>query len=72
MCSSDLRGSRIEQWIDDRQVLGYDLASTELQERIARSKFREYPQFARLAEGHIALQHQGTEAWFRRIRVETL
>ncbi|TLY75194.1 MAG: DUF1080 domain-containing protein [Gammaproteobacteria bacterium] len=66
-----VRGSRIEQWIDDRQVLGYDLASTELQERIARSKFREYPQFARLAEGHIALQHQGTEAWFRRIRVET-
>ena len=52
-------------------ALGYDLASTELQERIARSKFREYPQFARLVEGHIALQHQGTEAWFRRIRVET-
>jgi hypothetical protein len=65
-----VRGPLVEHWIDDRQVLGYDLASSELHERIARSKFREYPQFARLEEGHIALQHHGTEAWFRRIRIE--
>jgi hypothetical protein len=52
-------------------VLGYDLESEEIKERIARSKFREWPQFARVEEGHIALQHHGTEAWFRRIRIET-
>jgi 3-keto-disaccharide hydrolase len=66
-----VQGSKVEHWIDDTQVLGYDLESEEVKERIARSKFREWPQFARLEEGHIALQHQGTEAWFRRIRVET-
>ena len=66
-----VQGSRVEHWIDDTQVLGYDLRSEELRERIARSKFREWPQFATLEEGHIALQHHGTEAWFRRIRVET-
>ena len=67
-----VQGSRVEHWIDDTQVLGYDLESEELKERIAHSKFREWPQFARLPEGHIALQHHGTEAWFRRIRIETL
>jgi Domain of Unknown Function (DUF1080) len=66
-----VRGSRVEHWIDDTQVLGYDLESEEVKERIARSKFREWPQFALVAAGHIALQHQGTEAWFRRLRIET-
>ncbi|MHB8812591.1 MAG: 3-keto-disaccharide hydrolase [Steroidobacteraceae bacterium] len=66
-----VQGSKVEHWIDDTQVLGYDLESEEVKERIARSKFREWPQFAHLKEGHIALQHQGTEAWFRRIRIET-
>ena len=66
-----VRGSQIEHWIDDTQVLGYDLRSEEVRERVARSKFREWPQFAQLEEGHIALQHHGTEAWFRRIRIVT-
>ena len=66
-----VRGSLVEHWIDDTQVLGYDLGSEEVRERIARSKFRDWPQFALVTEGHIALQHNGTEAWFRRIRVET-
>ncbi len=66
-----VRGSLVEHWIDDTQVLGYDLESEEVKERIGRSKFREWPQFALVAAGHIALQHQGTEAWFRRLRIES-
>jgi len=66
-----VRGTQVEHWIDERKVLGYDLASEELRERIARSKFRDYPGFGRLEEGHIVLQHHGTEAWFRRLRIET-
>ena len=66
-----VQGSRVEHWIDDTQVLGYDLESEEVRERIAHSKFREWPQFAQLREGHIALQHHGTEAWFRRLRIAT-
>ncbi len=65
-----LSGSLVEYWIDERQVLGCDLGSEELKERIARSRFRDFAQFARLPEGHIVLQHRGTEAWFRRLRIE--
>lgn len=67
-----LNGSAVEYWIDERQVLGCDLASAELKKRIARSRFRDFAQFAQLSEGHIVLQHRGTEAWFRRLRIETL
>jgi hypothetical protein len=65
-----MRGGVIEYWIDDHQVIGCDLSSEELRVRIARSRFRDYPRFARLATGHIVLQHRGTEAWFRRPRIE--
>jgi hypothetical protein len=67
-----LNGTAVEYWIDERQVLGCDLASAELKKRIARSRFRDFAQFAQLREGHIVLQHRGTEAWFRRLRIETL
>jgi hypothetical protein len=67
-----VKGSLIEYWIDDTQVIGCDLASEELKARIARSRFRDYPQFARLPEGNIVLQHRGTEAWFRRLRIEVI
>jgi len=66
-----VHGSRVEHWIDEVQVLGYDLGSEELRERIAHSQFRDWAQFARVEEGHIALQHHGTEAWFRRLRIQT-
>jgi Domain of Unknown Function (DUF1080) len=64
------RGTLIEHWIDDVRVLACDLASAELEERIARSRFRDYAGFARAASGHLVLQHRGTEAWFRRLRIE--
>lgn len=67
-----VNGTAVEYWIDERQVLGCDLASEDLRERIARSRFRDFAQFGRLPEGHIVLQHRGTEAWFRRLRIEVL
>ena len=63
-------GSKVQHWIDDTEVLGYDLESEEVRERISRSKLREWPQFALVTEGHIPLQHHGNEAYFRRIRIE--
>jgi hypothetical protein len=51
-------------------MIGCDLASVELKERIANSRFRDFPEFARLPRGHIVLQHGGTEAWYRRLRIE--
>ncbi|MGH8134632.1 MAG: 3-keto-disaccharide hydrolase [Steroidobacteraceae bacterium] len=73
-CSARIvvRGSLVEHWIDDRRVVGCDLASEELRERIARSRFRDVAGFAQQPEGHIVLQHRGTEAWFRKLRIESL
>jgi Domain of Unknown Function (DUF1080) len=65
-----MHGTLLEFWIDDHQMVGCDLASLELTDRIAHSRFRELPGFARRSDGHIVLQHCGTEAWYRRLRIE--
>lgn len=64
-----VHGSRVEHWLNGARVLACDLAGEDFRWRAARSKFAAYPDFARAAEGHIVLQHHGTEAWFREIRV---
>jgi Domain of Unknown Function (DUF1080) len=64
------QGSLIEFWIDDQQVVGCDLESPEVRARISRSRFRDCADFARLKEGHIVLRHRGTDAWYRRLRID--
>lgn len=67
-----VRGTRVEHWLDGRRVLEYDLSDERLRERIGKSKFGDFPGFGREVEGHVVLQHHGTEAWFRSIRIEEL
>lgn len=67
-----VRDSQVEHWLNGARVLAYDLSDPKLITRIARSKFRDCPQFGRLHQGHIVLQHHSTEAWFRNIRIQEL
>jgi Domain of Unknown Function (DUF1080) len=62
--------NRVEHWLNGVCVLRCDIASPDFRNRVARSKFRDFPNFARAAQGHIVLQHHGDEAWFRNVRVE--
>ena len=67
-----VRGSKVEHWLAGRQVVGCDMAAPPFMRRIAVSKFKDFPRFAREDEGHIVLQHHGTDAWFRHLRIEPL
>jgi hypothetical protein len=67
-----VRDSRVEHWLNEELVLVYDLTSTAFVTAVARSKFRDLPDFARETCGHIALQHHGDDVWFRRLRIRPL
>jgi hypothetical protein len=67
-----VQGTRAEHWLSQHLVLAYDLDDPALKERIAGSKFAAYPRFAAEPEGHIVLQHHGTDAWFRNLHLEVL
>ena len=64
-----VRGDLIEHWLNGLCVLRCDLGSEDFRRRVAHSKFRRYPDFARAVQGHIVLQHHGEEAWFRNLRI---
>jgi hypothetical protein len=65
-------GNHVEHWLNGEKIVEYELNSKEIQARIATSKFKEYPQFAKEKTGHIALQDHGDDVWFCNIRVREL
>jgi Domain of Unknown Function (DUF1080) len=65
-----VHGPRVEHWLNGVRVLTCDTTSVAFWKRVQRSKFRNFPQFARSEEGNIVLQHHGTGAWFGNIRIE--
>jgi hypothetical protein len=67
-----VRGTRIEHWLDDRKVLDVDRRSEAFRQGVADSKFRDYPGFAQVPEGHILLQDHGHSVAFRNIKIRTL
>ena len=67
-----VRGFRVEHWLNGVRVLACDLATDDFRARVSRSKFCGLPRFACATEGHIVLQHHGTAAAFRNIRLATM
>jgi hypothetical protein len=67
-----MRGMRLRHWLNGVEVVDCDLASPELRARIAASKFKDMPRFARERSGHVDLQDHGDDVWYRSIRIREL
>ena len=66
------QGNQVEYWLNGVKVVEFELGSAELNQLIARSKFKDMPRFAKEKTGFIDLQHHGDEVWYRKIRVRRL
>jgi hypothetical protein len=62
----------VEQWVNGEKVVQYELGSKELNDLIAKSKYRTNPNFAKSTSGHIMFQHHGQKVWLRNIKVRRL
>lgn len=68
-----LRGTRVEHWLNNVEVLAFQLQSAELQRAVARSRYRNITGLTTKFPTHIALQnHDGQLTWYRRLRVKLL
>lgn len=67
-----VRGWHIEHWLNGTKVVDVDLASPAGKALIAASKFKDWPKFASLSRGHIALQDHGHWVSYRAIKVREL
>jgi hypothetical protein len=67
-----VRGWNVEHWLNGVRVVALDLKSPEGKAAIAESKFKDWPKFASLARGHIALQDHGDVVSYRSIKIRPL
>ncbi len=67
-----VRGTQVEHWLAGQEVLRYDLSNPTLRRHIAASRFKDFPRFGTVPDGHIVLQHHGSAVAFRNLRIDRL
>jgi len=65
-------GNHVVFWLNDVKVVDCEIGSDDWNERLAESKFADWPKFAKNRQGHIALQDHGDEVWYRNVRIRRL
>ncbi|MCI0420445.1 MAG: DUF1080 domain-containing protein [Acidobacteria bacterium] len=65
-------GNHVEHWLNGERVVEYALWSEDWNQRLAESKFKDKPNFARAAKGHICLQDHSERIEFRNLKIRPL
>ncbi len=66
------KGNHGEHWLNGVRVLSYDLGTARMNDLLARSKYKDIPDFADKRSGHIVLQDHTDAVWFRNIKIRRL
>ena len=66
------QGRHVEFWLNGKETLETERGSPEFREAVARSKFKNIPDFGEWPDGHILLQEHGSEASFRNLKLRDL
>ena len=62
-------GSKVQTWFNGVEIANVDFDSKELKEKIAASKFKQWPTFGKSRRGHIGLQEHESPVWYRNIKI---
>jgi len=67
-----VRGNHVEHWLNDQRIVSYELGSADWKDRVAKSKFAEWPAYGTASEGLIGLQDHGDWVAYRNIKLKEL
>lgn len=65
-------GAYVEHWLNGEKLLEYELWSDDWKERVAKSKFKDKPDFAKAHTGFICLQEHTDRIQFRNIKLRPI
>ena len=66
------KGSHVEHWLNGVKIVEYEKDSADFKEKLAKSKFKDWKDFAKYSVGHIAFQDHGDVVAYRNIRIRKL
>ena len=66
------KNKEIEHWLNGEKIIEYKVGSQNIQNLISKSKFSSMPLFFKSSSGHIGLQGDHGEVWYRNIRIRKL
>jgi hypothetical protein len=65
-------GNHIEHWLNGKKIVEADLGSPQMNEALAKSKWKNQKDFGTKKVGHIVIQDHQDEAWFRNVKIREL
>jgi cytochrome c len=63
---------KYEFWLNGYKVVDFEMHNDAWKELIAKSKFKDMPDFGKAKKGRIALQDHGDQVWYRNIKIREL
>ena len=67
-----VKGPRVEHWLNGKNVLTYELGSSEVKAGLAKSKFTTEAGFGDKIAGHVMLTYHGDGCAFRNLKIREL
>ena len=66
------KNKQIEHWLNGEKIVEYQVGGQRISNLISKSKFKDMPLFFKSFTGHIGLQGDHGEVWYRNIRIRKL
>ncbi|CAG4988431.1 hypothetical protein DYBT9275_00080 [Dyadobacter sp. CECT 9275] len=67
-----VKGKHTEHWLNGVKVAEYERGSTDFNQKVATTKFKDYPDYAKADTGHIMLTDHGDQVFYKEIKIRRL
>jgi 3-keto-disaccharide hydrolase len=67
-----VQGNHVEHWLNGEKALEYECGTDAILEQVAKTKFKNTPDFGKKIRGHILLTYHNDECSFRNIKIRDL
>ncbi len=65
-------GPKVQHWLNGEKLLEYEIGSEDWTQRVAASKFKDKPLFAKAAKGRICIQDHSDRGEYRSIKLRVI